>query len=662
MNMQWVSNLSIKNKLLLVIVPPILGALFFGLYVVYGQYQIQQGLSQIETLAEFSQVNSNLVHELQKERGMSAGFLGSKGQAFADKLPNQRQLSDQQVNTFSAFTLNNTIPAGFTTQMNKVNSMLNRLDEVRRRIDQQTISVAEEVQYYSELNAALLTIVDHASLQGDNRAIAIQSASFAAYLQMKERAGIERAVLSSTFGNPSFKPTMFLKFATLVSEQNTYEERFLALATPQVKSAYQQLANSSAFTEVNQLRSIAFSQDPQQLQAKSSTQWFAKSTARIEALRQFELRLSNELLTDTRAALTQATTLMISAIVLMLASGLVVIVLSLFIGRYLHRSLRNLHHKVTESQQHYDLSVRVAVSGRDEIAQLGQAFNHMMTDFETVIGTVRTNTKGLLNACQEMEGYARNMREDVTQGHSEVDQVASAMTQMSATVQEIAQNAVQASEASAKANKEAQEGSQEVERTAESINQLAIEIDEAAVAINHLDKDIKGIVDVLSVISGIAEQTNLLALNAAIEAARAGEMGRGFAVVADEVRNLAQRAQTSTEDIRSMTERLERGALLAVKAMEAGKARAETSVVESRRAGEELVRIVNEVSVIDSMNEQIAAATHQQSVVSEEVNQNAMKISEIYRNTHDVSDKLSQLNEALLNDVSAMSQLVSKFK
>ncbi|QYJ88184.1 methyl-accepting chemotaxis protein [Shewanella halotolerans] len=662
MNMQWISDLNIKNKLLLVIVPPILGATFFGLFVVYGQYQLHQGLSQVETLSELAVVNSDFVHELQKERGMSAGFLGSKGKSFGDKLPTQRQLSDEQLNNFKAFTASHELPKAFAQQMSQVNQMINQLGDIRSRVDSLSISVPEEVAYYTKLNGLLLAIVDQTSQQGASRQIAVESASFAAYLQMKERAGIERAVLSSTFGNSAFKPGMFLKFVNLVSEQNTYQERFLALATDKVNADYQQVASSPTFMAVNALRDKAMSQDAGALSGQSSTDWFAKSTARIDALRQFERQLSHHLLTDTRSALANAKSLMVSIIVLMLVSGLIVILLSLFIGRYLHASLRHLYHKVTESQKHYDLSVRVDLKGKDEIGQLGLAFNHMMADFEKVIGMVRTNTQGLLTASQEMEGCARIMREDVALGHSEVDQVASAMTEMSATVQEIAQNAVQASEASAQANKEAKEGSLEVERTAESINELAQEIADAAQAINNLDEDIKGIVDVLGVISGIAEQTNLLALNAAIEAARAGEMGRGFAVVADEVRSLAQRAQTSTEDIRSMTERLERGAKIAVKAMESGRNKAEISVVESKRAGEELIRIVSEVSVIDSMNEQIAAATHEQSAVSEEVNQNAMKISDIYRNTHEVSDRLSQLNESLLNDVSAMSELVSKFK
>ena len=253
------------------------------------------------------------------------------------------------------------------------------------------------------------------------------------------------------------------------------------------------------------------------------------------------------------------------------------------------------------------------------------------------------------------------MEQDVMEGHSEAEQVASAMTEMSATVAEIAANAVQASEASNAANSEAKAGNLEVGRTSKAIKELADDINGASQAINELDKEIHGIVVVLDVISSIAEQTNLLALNAAIEAARAGEMGRGFAVVADEVRSLAQRSQTSTADIKNMTDRLKSGASIAVKAMERGLAQAQTSVQEAEQAGVELKRIVEQVGIIDRMNEQIATATHEQSAVSEDVNRNALKISEIYLNTQRISDELRELTKALTFDAELMSKEVHKF-
>ncbi|ABZ76789.1 methyl-accepting chemotaxis sensory transducer [Shewanella halifaxensis HAW-EB4] len=662
MKLTFISSLTLKQKFLIVILPPLLVSIIFGGLYAKTQYQLKTELTEVLVLSELAVNNSNLVHELQKERGMSAGFIGSSGQSFAQELAKQQRATDTLLQSYQQFLNLNALPAAFSTQITTVESLIKQIPDIRNRVSNLSISVAEEVKFYTQINALLLSIVDLTAINAANQEIAIRSAAFAAYLQMKERAGLERAVLSSTFGNQGFKDGVYRRFITLVAEQESYQERFLALVDKQNSSKYQSLLSSTELLDVNRYRAIGFEQLASEIEGQKPEQWFQVSTKRIELLAQFEHQLSQDLLMVTKQRLSSATQGFYISVLSLLFAATTVLLLSFSVLHFIHRSVANLHNSVTSARTNFDLSVRIEQHSKDEFGELAGAFNEMMADFERVIEHVRKNSTSLLTAVSKMEQCSTQLRTDVEQGHGEAEQVASAMTEMSATVAEIAINAERASEASTQANTEAKEGYAEVGRTSESISVLADDIRGSADALQKLEQDIQSIVAVSDVISGIAEQTNLLALNAAIEAARAGESGRGFAVVADEVRSLAQRAQSATGDIKAMTDRLRSGANIAVYAMERGMKQTDDSVVEASRASAELDKIVNHIGVIESMNEQIAASTHEQSAVAEEVNVNALKISEIYLQTHSVADQLSSLTDQLVQDTAEMSKEVKKFK
>ncbi|MCT7941796.1 methyl-accepting chemotaxis protein [Shewanella holmiensis] len=661
MNWQWIGNLKIFQKLALLAIPPLCISIIYGGMFVHNKYQTRQQLTLIMSLTELAVTNGAFVHELQKERGMSAGFIGSQGKAFKDNLPQQRQLTNQQLQLFNDFIANVELPQAFNTKLNQVSQALTQLNSMRDSVDSLTVSVADEVKYYTLMNTLLLSMVDDAATETQISDLALRLKSFAAFLQAKERAGIERAVLSSTFGQQGFKPGVYRKFITLVAEQNTYAERFLASAQPDEAQLYQRALSSSAFTDVDKMREIGFSQEPANIQQQSPEEWFKTSTARINGLKDIENQLTQMLKQSAQSSLDNASQHMLTSLLALIIALAFVISVTMSISKYLHVSLRKVQKTITHVGANFDLTSRIEHQTSDEFGQLASSFNSMMNEFETIIDQVRKNAITLVNAVETMNGFTHSMQSDVSQGSAEAEQVASAMTEMSATVTQIAANAVQASEASTQANSEAKAGNCDVSKTSDAIKILAVEIGDAAAAIQTLDKDVQDIVTLLDVISSIAEQTNLLALNAAIEAARAGEQGRGFAVVADEVRTLAQRSQKSTEDIKCMTDKLKSGASLAVQAMERGQTQAQQSVEEAVHAGKELNLIVQHVGVIDSMNEQIATSTHEQSAVAEEVNRNALKISEIYQHTRETAQQISELNDQLLNDASAMTNIVSKF-
>ncbi|MDH1631136.1 methyl-accepting chemotaxis protein [Pseudomonas mosselii] len=288
---------------------------------------------------------------------------------------------------------------------------------------------------------------------------------------------------------------------------------------------------------------------------------------------------------------------------------------------------------------HGDLSQVQTVQRRDEMGQLQASMREMTLSLRELLGGIDQGVGHLSRAATALAGASVDTRERIGQQQEETDQVATAMNQMSATVQEVAQNAEQASQAATAADHQAQLGDQVVAEAIARIEQLAGQMDHCLTAMGHLAGESQRIGSILDVIKSVSEQTNLLALNAAIEAARAGEAGRGFAVVADEVRGLAQRTQQSTEEIELLIDSLHRGTDEVTGLLDDSKRLTGQSVELSRKAGAALGQITETVSMIQGMNQQIATASEQQSVVAEQINRSVINVRDVSEQTRVASEQ-----------------------
>ncbi|WP_434471182.1 methyl-accepting chemotaxis protein [Aeromonas veronii] len=648
------NRLGLAGKMLLAICLPLLALLFFASHYAYDRYRVTHEMTQALQQLAVVERSAQLVHELQKERGMSAGFIGSEGRKFADALPRQRQQVDEAIHRFQG------LERGVAYE--QVDLALRELMGIRNQVDKLAIEAPRQVAFYSQLIASLLKVVDEISLRSQDAAIALQTNAYAAFLQNKERMGMERATLSNVFAKGSFTPATLQQFMSLLSAQQSYLERFRAAASPAQQRLLEQIEKSPVIAEVAKYEQLALDKMTEGGFDVEPERWFAVSTEKIDLLKQGEDQLYQQLFERVEQMESESQRNFWWGSMVVLCCLLLTSLISWKVLRDVHLGFVALHRTFSRLVNDNDLTVRVNWKSGDELGALARDLNRFLQHLEGLLLEVRRSCEILTRSASNSSEVIAEVNEGVVRGVGQVELVATAATEMASTVAEIARNATQTSLATQQAIGRARQGDKEVDQTIAAIEQVAGTLDETRLLVNNLHQDTESAVEALNLIKQISDRTNLLALNAAIEAARAGESGRGFAVVADEVRSLAARTQQAADDIEQMLSRLRAGARQAVVAMQSGSEQAGLSVSEAQRAGHELTDIVNEVRKVSDMTAQVATATEQQRYVTDDIQHNVMTIREVYEAHRQHSVTLQQNSVELDQLARELAGRIASFK
>ena len=660
--MNFLNNLVFKQKLILLVMVPLLATLYFSLNSLNNLTSKQEHLEEIQALLALTIANNALVHELQKERGATAIYIGSKGARFTDELKEQRKLTDIAYSNLKAkltdFSIEN---KKINDIVSKIENELSKLKGIRVRIDNFTITMSKAISYYTTQNHQMLSLTGFFSVISPTETVS-DAIAYYALLEAKERAGIERAVASGSFTKGKFTQESFQKFIALIALQESYLEQFSNKASSESLNAFKKTLKSNAVVEVSRMRNVAVSVGQNGPFNVDAEKWFKDSTARINTLNDIENLVADEFHRDINELLSKANSDVVSNLIIIILTFIITIIIVYVILINLIKQLREISMAMEEVTVNNNLSLQAKVFSSDELGGIAKGLNKTLRTFSHAISEIKASSISLAASAKQSSVVVSNNVMSLQQQRDETAQVATAIEEMSATVQEVSRNASEAMSSTHQVNTKAIESQTVVGDSLEAINTLASEVSDIGTLISGLHETTSSISSVIDVIKSIADQTNLLALNAAIEAARAGEQGRGFAVVADEVRTLAQRTQGSTIEIEEIINRLQTEANNANSMVVGTQKRADESIDGAHQIELSLTGIVTAVSDINLMIEQIATATEEQVCVTEDINKNVndidRKSSEVASGAQDVSLAAKEQVEIANN----LERLAAKFE
>jgi methyl-accepting chemotaxis protein len=664
---------SIKARIFFTSIISILGMVVFASWVALSRFNDYKSAVDFTNFVKISSLVSDVISEVQKERGLSSGFINSRGTGvFASNYIAQHTNTDSAITKFksayASFEAKSLAPLTLEA-LNGFDHEMTKVVDVRRNSVGFFITPAESVSLHSQIIASGLVATDQLNkTKTESAALSVSASVFVNVLHIQEKAGKERAVGTTTLSHKTLAVSDFADLASTWGEQNELVSDAERLLPSQDIKIFHEAVDASPSSELGIARKSILTSVEAKVTGISSViinqktlsieEWFNITTRRMDKIKTYTHKVIENLYNQANIAADTVWREFLTTALLAIGMTALAAIISLSVGYSIVSKLLAMTYSMKKlANGDFDI-VLPGLTKKDEIGDMARAVE---------IFKVKAGEKAELEVEQqkeriETEKFARiALMEQIAMSFEQavsgiVGIVSSAATELQASAQTFSVTAEQTSAQSIAVAAASQEASINVATVAGASEELAssaadinrrlsqstkiaasavMDAQTSSQCIHELSESANKIGEITDMISAVASQTNLLALNATIEAARAGEAGRGFAVVAAEVKLLAEKSAQAGAQIAAR-----------IQGMQASSAKAVSSILSISNT----IHSINEITVT------IANSVNEQNMTTSEIAYNANAAAS---GVDEVSRNISGMTLAAHETTAAATQVFS---